>query len=254
MRKQFLLLLTALLCALNVWADKPSWVRENDGWFDGTLVVFSDLGTSAYANRTEIVEVMFATGVSTIGESAFAGCTNITLVMLAEVSSIGNNAFSGCTGLTAIDFPYTLTSIGDGAFSGCTGFTSLTIPSYVASIGDGAFAGCSNITDVKCYPNAGDLTWGDASSDFKASKATRCHVYPTQLSAYQTKFPDANLTFAGDLPPYWVQPGDEWDYETSTLTINSSPAYQAYMYRTEILHVIVCDTVIHDFLEREVQS
>ena len=246
MRKQFLLLLTAILCALNVWAEKPSWVRENDDWYEEhhALVIFSNLGASAYANRTEIVQVMFATGVSTIGESAFAGCTNITLVMLAEVSSIGDNAFSGCTGLTSITFPNYVTSIGNGAFAGCTGFTSLTIPSYIANIGGGAFAGCSNITDVKCYPNAADLTWGNASSDFKASKATRCHVYPSQLSAYQTKFPDANLTFVGDLPPYWVQPGDEWDYETSTLTVNSNPtSAQVYQYQADILHVIFSDAV-----------
>lgn len=244
MRKQFLLLLTAILCVLNVWAqEKPSWVRDGDNWFDGTLIIFSNLGASAYAKRTEIVQVMFATGVSTIGESAFAGCTNITLVMLAEVSSIGDSAFSGCTGLTSITFPNYVTSIGNGAFANCTGFTSLTIPSYVANIGNGAFAGCSNITDVKCYPNAAGLTWGDASSDFKASKATRCHVYPSQLSAYQTKFPNANLTFVGDLPPEWVQPGDEWDYETSTLTVNSNPGSQAYQWNADILHVIFSDAV-----------
>jgi hypothetical protein len=46
------------------------------------------------------------------------------------------------------------------------------------------------------------LTWDDGDcDDFKSGKATNCHVYAGQLSAYQTKFNSTvNVTFVGDLP------------------------------------------------------
>jgi len=46
------------------------------------------------------------------------------------------------------------------------------------------------------------LTWNESGcDDFKASKATRCHVYAGQLAAYQSKFNGTvNVTFVGDLP------------------------------------------------------
>ena len=39
-----------------------------------------------------------------------------------NVTSIGISAFHGCTGLTSITIPESVTSIGSSAFSGCTSF------------------------------------------------------------------------------------------------------------------------------------
>lgn len=64
------------------------------------------------------------------------------------VTSIGGSAFSGCTGLTSISIPNSVTSIGNSAFSGCSGLTSITIPNSVTSIGGSAFSGCSNLESV----------------------------------------------------------------------------------------------------------
>lgn len=58
------------------------------------------------------------------------------------VTSIGNSAFSGCSGLTSIEIPESVTSIGNSAFAGCSGLTSIEIPNSVTSIGWDAFKGC----------------------------------------------------------------------------------------------------------------
>ena len=45
-----------------------------------------------------------------------------------SVTSIGSSAFSGCSGLTSVTIPSSVTSIGSSAFSGCSGLTSITLP------------------------------------------------------------------------------------------------------------------------------
>jgi hypothetical protein len=64
------------------------------------------------------------------------------------VTSIGNYAFSGCSNLTSVAIPAGVTSIGDGVFYFCSSLTSVTIPDGVTSIGRQAFDGCSNLTSV----------------------------------------------------------------------------------------------------------
>ena len=70
----------------------------------------------------------------------------VSLILPDSVTSIGSSAFSGCTGLTSITIPSSVTSIGSSAFSGCTGLTSITIPDSVTSIGSSAFGNCENLT------------------------------------------------------------------------------------------------------------
>lgn len=87
--------------------------------------------------------------VTSIGESAFKGCSWVKLVTIPDgVTSIGHYAFSGCSGLKNVTIPNSVTSIGWSAFSNCSGLTSVTIPNSVTSIGDFAFFGCRGLTSV----------------------------------------------------------------------------------------------------------
>ena len=87
--------------------------------------------------------------VTSIGGSAFSGCTGLTSINIPEsVTSIGQSAFIGCTGLTSIIIGNGLKSIGKWAFNNCRGLTNVTIPNSVTSISDNAFEGCSNLKSV----------------------------------------------------------------------------------------------------------
>jgi len=68
-----------------------------------------------------------------------------------SVTTIGSSAFRGCTGLTSVTIPNSVTTIGNSAFRGCTGLTSVTIGNSVTTIENGAFRGCISLTEIVNY-------------------------------------------------------------------------------------------------------
>ena len=114
----------------------------------------TSIGGSAFYGCTGLTGITIPNGVTSIGNSAFRGCTGLTGVTIPNgVTSIGNYAFQGCTGLTGVTIPNSVTSIGISAFEGCTGLTGVTIPNGVTSIGNYAFQGCTGLTGVT-IPNS----------------------------------------------------------------------------------------------------
>ena len=101
-----------------------------------------------YIDGHEVNDVVIPNGVTSIGNSTFSGCSNLTSFIIPNsVTTIGNYAFSGCSGLTSITIPEGVTSINERAFSGCSGLTSITIPNSVTSISSSAF-GCSGLNSI----------------------------------------------------------------------------------------------------------
>jgi len=87
--------------------------------------------------------------VTSIGNEAFARCTNLTVVAIpAGVTNIGSGAFYFCTGFTAVTIPDSVITIEDSAFSFCTNLASVTIGNGVTTIGEWAFAYSANLQRV----------------------------------------------------------------------------------------------------------
>ena len=107
-------------------------------------------GAELYINGEKVTDTVIPDSVTSIGESAFCGCSGLTNVEIPDsVTSIGKTAFYGCSGLTSVTIGEGVTSIGVYAFYRCSGLTSVAIPSSVTSIGDSAFYGCSGLTSVE---------------------------------------------------------------------------------------------------------
>ncbi|MBR7012772.1 MAG: leucine-rich repeat protein [Muribaculaceae bacterium] len=103
-----------------------------------------------FAQGSQITEITIPNSVTTIGNSAFDGCSSLsgTLSIPNSVTSIGEAAFSGCIGLTGeLTIPNSVTAIRNATFNGCSGLSgTLTIPNSVSAIGSQAFADCVGIT------------------------------------------------------------------------------------------------------------
>ena len=120
-----------------------------------------DIGRGTFSNCTALTSVTINSNsivsknyVSYSNIRTFFGNQVKNYILGNGVTSIGFSAFSGCTGMTSVTIPETVTSIGDYAFSGCTGLTSVTIPEGVPDIGRGTFSNCTALTSVTINSNS----------------------------------------------------------------------------------------------------
>ncbi len=127
--------------------------------------------------------------VTRIGENAFSGCKDLTLIDIPEgVTSIGPNGFYGCTGLEAVEFPNSLVSIENLAFYNCTSLTMVNITRNIADINPSTFNDCTGLTTISC---------SSFNQHFKASGGvlytkdmTKLLLYPKNASATSFTIPD----------------------------------------------------------------
>lgn len=80
------------------------------------------------------------------------------------VTNIGDSAFADCTNLKDITLPDSLTNIGVRGFSWCISLTTITIPTNVINIQDRAFESCTRLTGVYfkgSAPNTGSAIFNN---------------------------------------------------------------------------------------------
>ena len=104
------------------------------------------------STRMDIKSIVVGEGITTIGNSAFEGCSKVTSVSLPKtLTRIGGYAFDHCSSLKELSIPDGVTYIGGYAFSCCT-FESIKLPSGLKSLGVGAFAYCAHLKEIS-IPN-----------------------------------------------------------------------------------------------------
>ena len=121
-----------------------------------------------FMHNNTLEEVILPDSITSIGASAFNGCSNLKKINVPKsLTSIGNYSFSGCYKLSSFEIPETVTRIELGTFANCEklkvklhnkltyigkeafnscNISSLTIPANVSFIGEHAFAYCDIIT------------------------------------------------------------------------------------------------------------
>ncbi|MCM1037606.1 MAG: leucine-rich repeat domain-containing protein [Bacteroides sp.] len=108
--------------------------------------------SKAFANCTALESVTIPDGITSFGQSAFAGCGFSEIVMPANLTEIGGGAFKNCKSLEKVDLSkskYLMTIAGE-AFNGCSSLSSVdfTDQTYFESIGNQAFLGCTSLSSA----------------------------------------------------------------------------------------------------------
>ena len=115
----------------------------------GEMPDFADEGAPWYPYRDIIKTVIVEDGVTSIGNNAFYGCTEMTEVSIPDsVTAIGNQAFFNCQSLTAVTIPDGVEVIKDSTFMYCHSLVSVTIPGSVETVETWAFGCCKDLVYV----------------------------------------------------------------------------------------------------------
>ena len=106
-----------------------------------------------FFNCNWLTSITIPESVTSIGGSAFNGCTGLTTVNwnATECTGVGlysNPIFKGCSNLATVNIGDNVKFIPSYAFRNCTGLTSVTIPDSVTSIGGSAFFECTGLTSI----------------------------------------------------------------------------------------------------------
>lgn len=135
------------------------------------------LGSNVFRGNTQLRTLDFSavTRLSTIGDYAFASCTNLSIVGLPQsVGSIGEGAFMytavetadwshlwsldivegsmfyGTTSLQQVKLPQSVQEVRTSAFSGCTSLQEVALSYNLVFVGDWAFSGCTALDSIFC--------------------------------------------------------------------------------------------------------
>ena len=144
--------------------EAPGGLSGNYRVPDGVTTI----GETAFAGCAGLTGLSLPDSVTSIGYGAFGDCTSLTNVTLgARVTTIGNDALANCAGLTSLAIPNSVTNLGLGAFNDCSGLTNVTLGAHVTIIGETAFAGCTELPGLvipDSVTNLGIEAFEDCSS------------------------------------------------------------------------------------------
>ena len=138
---------------LSNWEASGIDITQNLSTTSSDSNYYANTQTSAYYVLTNTyptaTQIILPTDITSIGTSAFAGCTNLTDITIAgKITTVPDKAFYNCTSLSNVTLPNSVTSIGNEAFRNCRDLTNIYIPTEVKTIGTAAFYGCTSLTSV----------------------------------------------------------------------------------------------------------
>ena len=139
-----------------------------------------------------------------------------------DVTTIGASAFEGCTSLETVDWGEKITSINGYAFYGCTSLKEMKLPKSITSIGENAFDGCASLQKVTAYQNLASIK----NTSFRnCGVLTLCGYTGSYISEYaaEKKIPFESLGEWGKCGNY-----AEWYLNDGVLTITGSSEMNSY--------------------------
>ena len=173
------------------------------------------IGSYAFADCTDLAEIIVPDGVISIGNGAFLQNSGAKRVVLPPSTVyIGHGALRDCSALTSVSLPDSMSNrLFLDMFEGCTNLKSVDIPDGITDIYEGDLASCPNWTDIY-YDNWGRV-WNRVVSNVRDSISDRMNVH-FKDNIYDSGSCGENVT--------WTLTAD------GTLTISGTGAMTDYTY------------------------
>ena len=124
---------------------------ENNEWIklDKKKTINPNIKPFEYAERKDITEVNIPNGVTTIGERAFAKCTNLKKLIIPDsVTTIGASAFNECENLEEVVLSKNIKKLNYRTFADCKRLKKIIIPEGIKELDWAVFSGCENIEEI----------------------------------------------------------------------------------------------------------
>ena len=204
------------------------WIEDNLTWKlyeDGTLNIS---GTGAMKNYNSNDNL----------SPAYMNWNVKKIVIEEDVTTIGNSAFDSCMNLTSVTIPNSVTCIEIAAFYGCTSLTNITIPESVTNIGAAVFENCSSLKTISlsCKSSLKKSDFGnqaDLVSYNHKNEITRDATEPTETApgySGDRYCPDCDTVLEKGYT-YWIEDNLTWKlYEDGTLNISGTGAMKDYSH------------------------
>lgn len=132
--------------------------------------------------------------VTVLAEDAFAGCKNITSVIIPDsVLEFDRAVFEGCTSLTRVKLPAYLETLSALTFDGCKKLSLISFPDSLLSVQSSAFSGCSALTDFR-FPDSVTQIYASVFHDCKNLTSVVLPKNLERISSYYVFGGCENLT------------------------------------------------------------
>nr|MCR5155132.1 leucine-rich repeat protein [Butyrivibrio sp.] len=183
------------------------------------------ISKEAFRNCSLVTGVTLGEKLTTIGSSAFAGCSSLKSLAFgnAPVSRISDSAFYGCVSLTDIVLPASVKSIGRSAFAGCRSLETLTVGADVTSVGKNAFAETGELT-VYGYADTEIERYAQSEKNFKF-----------EYIADKAPTPGAPEVLAVENTTITLKPGDDFEYRLNDGEWQKSNVFSALLPLTSYI-------------------
>lgn len=133
-------------------------------------------------NPEALHSAVLCSGIRSIAEEAFSGCSIRTISLPSSMDSVGSGAFSGCSALRTVELPHTLARIAPETFARCSsmrclpdiaalsevadrafmssGLTQVELPADGPAFGERVFSSCEDLTSVRMQEGVTEVPKG----------------------------------------------------------------------------------------------
>jgi hypothetical protein len=137
--------------------DEPAIMRYRNVAEDRSAITsysvpqsVSSLGNSTFYACANLTTVIIPDACCSIGRLCFASCVSLENIILpSNISELNNSTFESCRSLRSIKMPESVNRIGNFCFAGCHILTSVVLSPAVTSIGDHGFFECRSLVSVE---------------------------------------------------------------------------------------------------------